>query len=510
MIGYEFLISKIDIPLMPLQQPARVKPVTRVESMPEMIAIPRHVAPADESVLSHVLFALRYETLQIPVLEQALRLVPAEELLASLARQPQGGYLRRAAFFWEKANGQVLPLPQETTGGNYLDIFDPNEYYTGQAWERSQKWRVVFNGIGPYEFCPVVKRDAVLEQAGNEILGRLNEWAGDSRNSELLDRVMSWAYLSETRDSFAIENEVPSPDKEQAFLQAMAHLRDKTPLSEEYLVQLQNTVISNPIKAEAQFRVEQNWLQRGGRGATAVRYVPPAPDSMMPLIDGFMRMANAQDNVPPLVKAALVSFGFVFIHPFMDGNGRLSRLLAHHALNLKGVLPDVKGSPAILPLSVVMKKNEKAYLSALESFSKPARDLWDVTHISDSDFVFDFKSTPLIYAHWSGQKAAEFVTSCAGDALEQSLIEEAVYLQGYDQAFEKIDKAYDLPNKTINLLIQWIHQNNCRMPERRKNAQELILLKPGQLDEIEEIVAEAFGRNHDSEFNRHLGRPADQ
>ena len=351
----------------------------------------------------------------------------------------------------------------------------------------------MFNGIGPYEYCPVVKRDAGLEKAGAEILRRLNEWAGDPKNAALLDRVMSWAYLSETRDSYAIENEVPSPDKEQAFLQAMAHLRDKTPLNEEYLVQLQNTVISNPIKAEVQFRVDQNWLQRGGRGAAAIRYVPPAPDSMMTLMDGFMRMANAQDDVPPLVKAALVSFGFVFIHPFMDGNGRLSRLLAHHTLNLKGVLPDVKGSPAILPLSVAMKKNEKDYLNALEAFSLPARALWDVTHIGDNDFVFDFKSSALVYAHWSGQKAAEFVTACAGEALEQSLIEEAAYILSHDQAFEKIDKAYDLPNKTINLLIQWIHQNSGRMPERRKTAPELILLKPGQLDAIEAIVAEAFG-----------------
>ncbi|MFM1978903.1 MAG: hypothetical protein RLZ68_168 [Pseudomonadota bacterium] len=499
MIGYEFLIFKIDMPMLPLQHPARVKPVTRVESMPDVLAIPRNVAPSDDSILSHVLFALRYETIQIPILEQALRLVPAEELLASFARQPQGGYLRRAAYFWEKVNGQTLPLLQETTGGNYLEIFDPKEYYTGQVWERSQRFRVVFNGIGPYEYCPVVKRDLNLEKAGADVIGQLHEWASAPQNAELLDRVMSWAYLSETRDSYAIENEVPSPDKEKSFLRAMAHLRDKTPLSEDYLIELQNAVISNPIKAEFQFRTTQNWLQRGGRGAASVRYVPPTPDAMVALMDGFMRMANAQDDVPPLIKAALVSFGFVFIHPFIDGNGRISRLLAHHALNLKGVLPDVHGSSAILPLSVAMKKNEKEYLSTLESFSLSARKLWDVTYISDSDFVFEFKSSPLIYAHWSGQKAAEFVTTCASEALAQTLIDEATYLQSYDHAFTLIDKTYDLPNKTINLLIQWIHQNNGRMPERRRSAQELILLKPTQINDIETIVANAFGaRNADA------------
>ncbi|MFZ4625447.1 MAG: hypothetical protein ACOYNF_14580 [Rhodoferax sp.] len=142
-----------------------------------------------------------------------------------------------------------------------------------------------------------------------------------------------------------------------------------------------------------------------------------------------------------------------------------------------------------------MKKNEKAYLNTLESFSLPARKLWDVMHVSDSDFVFDFKSSPLVYAHWSAQKAAEFMTACAGQALAQALIDEAVYLQGYDLAFEQIDKCYDLPNKTINLLIQWIHQNSGRMPERRRNAQELILLKPGQLEDIEAIIAKAFAKN---------------
>ena len=492
MIGYAFLLSKIDIPLMPLEQPACIKPVTRVEPMADVLAVPRQVAPRDERVLSHILFALRYETLHIPILERALRLVPAAELLDSLGRQPQGGYLRRAAYFWEKANQQALPLPQASTGGNYQEIFDPALYYTGPVWERSKKYRLVFNGIGPYEYCPVVRRDAQLEQAGAEVLRQLHAWAADTNNTAMLERVLDWAYLSETRDSCAIENEVPSPDKEQAFLQAMTRLRDKTPLSEDYLVSLQNTVVSSPLRAEVQFRTGQNWLQRGGRGALGIRYVPPAPDHLMPLMDGFMRMANAQDDVPPLVKAALVSFGFVFLHPFMDGNGRISRLLAHHTLQAKGVMPDINGNPALLPLSVAMKKNEKAYLSTLEAFSLPVRQLWRVMYIGEGDFVVDFQSSPLVYAHWAGQKAAEFVTACAAEALQQTLMDEALYLQAYDQAFAQIDQTYDLPNKTINLLIQWIQQNGCRMPARRKNAPELAMLQPEQIAGIESLVAQAF------------------
>jgi len=497
MIGYEFLLSRIPLRMPPLTQPAQVRPVTRIEEMPELLAVPRHVAPADDaSLLEHVLFALKHEPMRLAILHEAMKLVPAEELTSALTAQRMGGYLRKAAFIWEKANRRELPLPWDTTGGNYLDLFDQESYYTGPLWERSQKLRINFNGIGPYEFCPVVRRSPALERRGLEVLERLHTWAADPANAGLVDRVLNWAYLSETRDSYAIENETPAPDKERAFLQAMEQLRDRRPLSEDYLVDLQNLVITSAIKQELAFRHEQNWLQRGGHGALAVRYLPPPPAQVGELMDGLMRLANAREgDVPPLVKAALVSFGFVFVHPFMDGNGRLSRLLAQHSLSLQGALPTVNGNPAILPLSVAMKRHEADYLAALESFSRPARQLWDVTWIADNEFAFDFRSSPLVYAHWNGEAAADFVTRCAEQALEQALVNETAFLQAYDRAYEQIDREFDLPNRTVNLLIQWIHQNNDHMPERRKNAPELLLLKPQQVVRIEAIVADCFRRD---------------
>lgn len=499
MIGYEYLLSRIPLRMPPLDRPAQVRPVTRVERMPDLLAVPRHVAPAaGASVLEHVLFALKHEGTRLAILHEAMKLVPAEELLRALTAQRLGAFLRRAAFIWEKANGQALPLPWDSTGGNYVDFFEPGRYYTGPQWERNRKYRVNFNGIGPYEFCPVVARNATLEQRGQAVLERLRTWVSDPKNLGVLDRVMNWAYLSETRDSYAIENEAPAPDKERAFLQAMEQLRDQRPLSEEYLVDLQNLVITNAIKQEQAFRHQQNWLQRGGHGALAVRYLPPPPAEVAALMDGLMRMANTREGrVPPLVRAALVSFGFVFVHPFMDGNGRLSRLLAHHSLSFQGALPTVNGNPAILPLSVAMKRHEADYLAALESFSRPARQLWDVTYIAENEFLFDFRSSPLVYAHWSGEAAADFVTRCAEEALEQSLVEETAFLQAYDRAYEQIDREFDLPNRTINLLIQWIRQNNGRLPERRRNAAELLLLKPQQIERIEAIVADCFQRDDD-------------
>ena len=476
----------------PLERPAKIKAVTRIETMSDILAVPKHVAPTGDSILEHALFALKHESLQLAVLHEAMKLVPALELAQALAEKPKAANLRRAAFVWEKANETNLPLPWPTTGGNYVDMFDEAEHYTGQVWEKNSRLRVNFNGLGPYAYCPVVLRDADLELQGSQILEELKVWATDPDNAEFLDRVVSWAYLSETRDSYAIENETASPDKQRAFLGAMTHLSDREPLSVDYLIKLQQTVVSRKEAGEYDLRGFQNWLQRGGQGALAVRYIPPGPDVLPALMDGFIQMANAMDGTPPLIKAAIVSFGFVFLHPFGDGNGRLSRLLAHQSLNFNGALPDAKGTPAILPLSVAMKKDEKGYLAALESFSKPVRALWDVTFIDEGNFLFEFKSSAMVYASWSAQNAARFITSCARDALEKALLDESTYLQAYDRAFEEIDSAFDLPNRTINLLIQWIQQNDCKMPQRRRNAEELLLLKAEEIDAIEAIVAEHF------------------
>lgn len=475
----------------PLACPARIMPVTRIELMPELLAIPKHVAPPpDASILDHALFALKHETLQLAILHEAMKLVQALDLETAIAGLPNSAYLRRAAFVWEKANGVELALPP--LGGNYVDMFDAKGYYTGQNWERSARLRVNFNGLGPYAYCPVVLRDEALEAQGASILDQLKVWATDPANADVLDRALGWAYLSETRDSYAIENETASPDRERAFVDAMQHLQDRAPLTEDHLAKLQQTVISRPASAEFEFRGRQNWLQRGGHGALAVRYVPPPPGPMLEMMEAFMAMANAKDDAPPLVKAGLVSFGFVFLHPFIDGNGRISRLLAHHSLNFNGALPDVKGTPAILPLSVAMKQDEKGYLETLESFSKPARDLWDVQYIGEGDFRFTFRSSPMVYAHWAGQNVARFITACAKTALEQTLIDEAAYLHAYDQAYRKIDSTFDIPDKVINLLIQWIHQNGCKMPNGRRKSQELYMLEAQEIDAIEKIVVEFF------------------
>jgi Fic family protein len=129
------------------------------------------------------------------------------------------------------------------------------------------------------------------------------------------------------------------------FIAVLHQAHDGQPLSENYLVELQSSVLTSPFDKAVQYRMQQNWLRGPARGAAGVTYLPPPPEMVSELMAELIAFANsAPREIDPVVAASVISFGFVFVHPFMEGNGRLSRFLFHHALcrsgNLhKGLIP---------------------------------------------------------------------------------------------------------------------------------------------------------------------------
>lgn len=164
-----------------------------------------------------------------------------------------------------------------------------------------------------------------------DILGRTKELL-DSLGPTNGDQALSSADLSETDSSFAVERETSNQNKTEAFVALLQQAHERLPLSEDYLSELQSATITNPFDKAASFRHEQSWLRGGGlRGTSSVTYVPPSPELLSELMPAFMDMAHGLPRqIDPIVAASVASFGFVFLHPFMDGNGRLSRFFFHH------------------------------------------------------------------------------------------------------------------------------------------------------------------------------------
>jgi Fic family protein len=109
-------------------------------------------------------------------------------------------------------------------------------------------------------------------------------------------------------------------------------------------------------KIPGEFRYTQNWV--GGVGSTLknARYIPPAPEDMTETMSDLEKYINANDDLDVLIRAALIHYQFETIHPFLDGNGRVGRLLITLFLMEKGVLT----TPALY-ISYFLKKNRTEY-----------------------------------------------------------------------------------------------------------------------------------------------------
>ena len=108
-----------------------------------------------------------------------------------------------------------------------------------------------------------------------------------------------------------------------------------------------------------EFRRSQNWIGPPGCTLNDASYVPPPPDRLMPCLDALERFLH-EDSLPVLVHAALAHAQFEVIHPFLDGNGRVGRLLITLLLAERGVLP----SP-LLYLSAYFEETREDYYAHL-------------------------------------------------------------------------------------------------------------------------------------------------
>ena len=165
------------------------------------------------------------------------------------------------------------------------------------------------------------------------------------------------------------------------------------------------------------------------------------------------------------MAASVVSFGFVFLHPFMDGNGRLSRFLFHKALCASGRLP--KGQ--LLPVSVAMKRHEAEYLAALQSYSCPARERVQVTWIDEGEYHFEFKTDDAIYRFWDATPCVEFGFAMAEQALNVDLKQETVFLAEFDAVTRRVNEQLDIRNNDLATLTIICLDNGGVISNKKRN-----------------------------------------
>jgi len=125
-------------------------------------------------------------------------------------------------------------------------------------------------------------------------------------------------------------------------------------------------------KSPGEFRYTQNWI--GGQGSTIknARFIPPNPADMIEAMSDLEKYINTDDSYDPLIQASLIHYQFETIHPFLDGNGRIGRLLVMLYLIEKKVL----SSPSLY-ISCFLKANRIEYYDRLSQVrSKGDYEQW--------------------------------------------------------------------------------------------------------------------------------------
>ena len=483
-VGYAHLLEYTDIVAMPLQVSARVMPVTKVQRIENTLAIPAALAPA-ENILDHVLFALKYEDLNLQILSQALPQVDESKLLAIYESSPMGKYIRMACLLWEHFNQQLLPRTTELTRGNYIPLLDPKRFITADN-QANKRWRVHVNLIGSLDYSIIVRRTERLEKAlAQNTLQKAKEFT-DKLDDAMLNRALSWVYLSETKDSFAIEKEQPDTNKIQRYTNLLRQAHIPRAIDEDYLTELQKATINNPYEWAVAYRNEQNYLSNGP-GSIGVTYVPPSPNLCRELMQEWEQLTNQlPEHVDPIVLGAVISFGFVFLHPFMDGNGRLSRFLFHHVLCRSGQL----ANGLLLPVSAVLYNREREYLEALSAYSSETRPFWQVDYLDAENFAFEFKGHESIYRYWDGTDCAELMAEACDEAMEHYIKQEVAYLNQYDTLKRHINKRYDINDRTLSKLVVFCLEQNGKISKKRRD--QLKYEVPEEVfDALEDVYTEA-------------------
>ncbi len=488
--GYSLLISEIESKLeiiVPL--PDTLSIVTekhqRYNTDQWQVFTIRHKPKDDHK--SHLVFALKYEPIDLYILKKFFELTGEGIILKMLEEEPTGQYTRRAWFLYEWLTGKMLDVPG-LKKGTYVDVVDSSLQFVSQS-ENSTRHRVRNNLPGVPGFCPMIRKTEKLEQyIGKDLSGTIEKGLG-KRDKDLIRRTAAYLLLKDSKASFAIEGEYPPNMRARNWGKTIGQ-SGKVPLTIEEIERLQHIVIGNKKLKYMGIRKGEGFIGEHDRETLA-----PMPDHIsasakdLPLLIRGLLETNAllqQGHYNPVLAAATIAFGFVFIHPLSDGNGRIHRYIIHHLLTRMGYTK--RGM--IFPVSSAILERIDAYQDVLEHFSSPRVDLVQWEEAPDHN-VKILNETIDLYRYFDLTRQAEFLYECVEETIERIIPEELDYLEKYDRLTQFIDAHVALPDTKVDLLIKFLDQNNGKLSKKKRD-KEFEELTNKEVREIEDAFQNIF------------------
>lgn len=510
--GYIWLTEAYQLPVVALDRHCAVDTSVRGRSEKDLgqqtLSLFEGRYRPEDTLAGHLQFALRYEGINLQVLSLLFEQCEPGALCEWLSDSPTSAYARRVAFFYEWLTGKALPIDDPVPAKTrYVDAVDNDQQFGSGVIKRNTRFRVIDNLPGTPAFCPLVRKSEYLASMVAKDLKQKTRETLQQYDQNLLRRAAAFLYLKETQSSFEVERERPSADRAQRFADLLKQTDTGLSLDENRFVELQNAII-DPRFHEFTWRQEQNWVGRDLGYRQQIDFVPPRPEDVPSLMAGLQetaakaRLLNFVQNVgkkaadpatheamrhkcDPVVYAAIVAFGFVFIHPFMDGNGRIHRYLIHDVLANAGFTP--RG--IVLPVSAVILANLDEYIAVLEAFSHPVRE--HTQYAPDSPEIPARGNDAVYFRYFDATEQAEFLYKALERTVEVDLQKEIDFLLGFDRARNKLNPFLDWPSHSLELFIRVVHQNDGQLSKGKRKS-HFHWMTDAEVQAAEVLVNEAF------------------
>lgn len=434
----------------------------------------------------HLTFALRHEDLNLLILKRVFETVRKTAVQTAVRAAPTGIPARRAWYLYELLTGRTLDV-DDAPRVAAINLLDPAAYFTGKP-RFSKRHRVRDNLLGTRRFCPVIRRTkALTEFVELDLSAKARETVGRT-GAHLVARAASYMLLADSRASFEIEGERPPRNRLERWGRAVLQA-GKNRLTLDEIIRLQRILIEDTRFVHPGLRPDGVFLgERDQQGDPLPEFIGARPGDLDDLMGGLLEANDRMrdDGIDAVLKAAATAFGFVYVHPFQDGNGRMHRCLIHH------VLAERKFTPPgmVFPVSSVMLDRIDDYRSTLQTHSGPLMPYIDWRPTPERN-VEVLNGTADLYRYFDCTAEAEFLYACVARTVQHDLPREIDYLRRHDQAVRRIMDAVEMPDRVAENLIVFIRDNRGSLSKRRRKG-EFNKLRDGEVTLIEGIVKDAF------------------
>lgn len=444
----------------------------------------------EDTLYKQLVFALKYEGINLLFFKKLFEKLSEEDCKTLVQIEPQGQYSRKIWFLYEWLLEKKLAIP-DLDKGNFVALVDEKIQFELPTSTNSSRHRIKNNLPGTVNFCPLIfKTDKLVNYIEENLPNKKNSYLNAIRK-EVLQRASAFLLLKDSKASFTIEGEIPTNNRAVRWGKAIGQAGSKS-LDKEELLRLQQIVIENSRFLKMGFREEGGFVGEHDRISSEPipEHISAKSEDLEKLIDGLITTYEKleKSGFNAVLAAAEIAFGFVFIHPYVDGNGRIHRYLIHHILSKM----QFAQQGIIFPISASILNHIDDYRIVLESYSHPLLDFieWKPTKNHNVEVL---NETIDFYRYFDATKHAEFLFDCVNDTIENVIPNEVDYLQKYDEMKSYLDDVFEMPDKEVALLIRFLDQNNGKL-SKRAIEKEFIELTDIEVKEIEEHYQSYFNQ----------------